>query len=240
MTPLIVWGANVSWNYDWNVEHVGAAPFVVSYNTSPDSISSLMGVGYTTTELDDTTANLNSYGKTNYACVLGATDANPGYGGYGGSAEETYNHFDGICTNRSKTKNVVDGESNTLIFGEVSHFVEGDNSNIDADTGLKVGGPNMVYTLSTYECWMGCAGYGVDAIGIGQNAWIANDDGVDNNLDELYFFKGSGFSSYHPSATNFVTADGASRSLSHSIDVDVLFILAGKNDYGLVDWSQLD
>ena len=236
-------GGKVSWGYEWNVHHAGDEPYyVVGYFAGAEGIYSMSGYDeewYLDTEIDFSPGAINAYGKTNYACVLGATAFRVG-------APEPYEevslHFDGICTNRSKTKTVSDGESNTLIFGEVAQSVTGSNTDYvpDGDGYKEVSGPNMRYDLYSYNTWMATAGYGIDDSGIGANEWIVYDDGEDNDLDVLYFTKGDGFSSYHPGSTNFVTADGASRSISHLVDSQVLYVLAGRNDYGLIDWSQID
>ena len=116
-------GANISFNYDWDPDYKAFYPW---NNTVEELID---WYGYSTAELDDSVEAVNSYGKTNYAAVVGATGRNPGWTVTNGLP---FSHnYHGICFNRTKTKNVVDGDSNTLIFGEITQGVFGDNSNWD-------------------------------------------------------------------------------------------------------------
>ncbi len=130
-------------------------------------------------------------GRTNYLGVAGGMGA-IGYG--------PWDRWQGIYTRRSRNsfRSIVDGSSNTLMFGEV--------------VGGKAGGQPLFY-----YSWMGCGGM--------PTAWgLGGYPDANGNLYDGDWYQ---FGSYHPGVVQFAMADGSVQGLARQIDRVVFMALSG-------------
>jgi prepilin-type N-terminal cleavage/methylation domain-containing protein len=171
-------------------------------------------------------------GKSNYAGCAGSSykDAVPNPpGAVHGGPHAPYNIYEGIFTNRSKTKlvGITDGTSNTFMFGEgLGHTFYGSPNPGDTD---------FQWT------WMGT---GAIAVFHGLRPGGASDGGTDNNPQVSW----AGFSSAHTGIVNFAFGDGSVRAVRSGSNQRnpagaawwTIQALAGKADSVVVDYSQVE
>jgi prepilin-type processing-associated H-X9-DG protein len=120
-----------------------------------------------------------------------------------------------ILTFRSETnfEAISDGLSNTLLIGE-KHVRHG-------GLGLLSNGDNAYYSGYGYTTAQRSAGWYLDSSQVRQNKPLMKPDDAASTIR---------FGSWHPGVCNFVFCDGSVHSLPVNIDLDVLRLLAIRND----------
>lgn len=157
--------------------------------------------------LEDYTGGGDTYGRfgiTNYT----------GVAGLGQGASPLWNRYNGMLDNRSKQKiaTVVDGASNTLMFGEIAGTKTTSSKVITNGVAATDSTPNE-YNLS----WVGVGGM-YTRRGLGQ--------GKDSEWRQ--------FSSYHTGIVQFAMGDGAVRTLRQGGTLNVPDTATGAG--GSSDW----
>ncbi|HMO14013.1 MAG TPA: DUF1559 domain-containing protein [Pirellulaceae bacterium] len=165
--------------------------------------------GYGAFEYDDVLPG--DYGITNY---LGCAGAHSG----GIHPDPARKPFNGMMRSRKGTRasEIVDGLSNTLMFGETIGWVW-DDERIYAQGwflgGLARGRGPVPYMLETHPT---------------QWHW--------RHLGNARFSHAFGFGSLHPGTVNFAFGDGSTKAISREIYWEALYSLCGISDGGQFDW----
>lgn len=155
---------------------------------------------------------------------LGTTDYLGVAGGWGNQPGTMWSPFEGIFGNRSKTRHadIKDGTSMTLMFGEATHGFVPTNPDVAP-------GDNAVMAWSTRfrisYSWMG-AGVLPTGNGVTKHPSLApiNEEGAFSQ-----------FSSDHPGVIQMCYADGHVAAIGKGIDRNVLILVSGMKDRGVVD-----
>jgi prepilin-type N-terminal cleavage/methylation domain-containing protein len=144
---------------------------------------------------DDSTGSAYPWrlAPTNYLGICGA----------GKGTSPWWGQWEGVYTNRSKTKltDITDGTSHTLLYGEAAG-----RADVDPLTGQPV-----AHALNI--SWFG-------------GGVLPSAEGVETAQRALW----SQFSSYHPSGVRFAFADGSVRTVSFAINTSLLLKLSGMRD----------
>lgn len=155
---------------------------------------------------------------------LGTTDYLGVAGGWGNQPNTPWTVFEGVFGNRSQTRDgdIKDGKTNTLLFGEATRgFVPTPPNTAPSDA---VGVAWSTRYRISYS-WMGC---GVLPTGMGVQSRPALAP-----ITEAGAF--SQFSSDHRNLIQMCFADGRVAPISQNIDRNVLILISGMKDRGIVD-----
>jgi prepilin-type N-terminal cleavage/methylation domain-containing protein/prepilin-type processing-associated H-X9-DG protein len=114
---------------------------------------------------------------------------------------------------RTNFDSISDGLSNTLLIGE-KHVRRG-------GLGLASNGDDAYYSGYGYTSAQRSAGWYTDSSGVRQNKPLMKPDDAASTIR---------FGSWHTGVCNFVFCDGSVRPLPVNIDIDVLRLLAVRND----------
>jgi hypothetical protein len=125
-------------------------------------------------------------GRTNYVGVAGFGGHSPGF---------WTDDYKGALSNRSKERfaDVIDGTSNTLLFGETVGHCDDSNG-------------SLLYGLS----WIGC--------GALPSGFLIDPEYTNIIPQQRKKFRFHTFESMHPGITQYCLADGAVRSVSITVD----------------------
>ncbi len=148
------------------------------------------------------TTDLRTYGRTDYVGCAGRA---------GRVGLPHVDHYQGVFTNRSKTRiaDIVDGTTNTFLFGE----------SVGLETLYRVPGKREMEIVRSVHTWMGSGAL-----------WL-KDGVLDGRYHPLHWIIPK-FNSDHPGLIHFCYADGSVRTISPGIDENTLYALGGIHDGG--------